>query len=263
MPVSRTVLAFIAMASAGCGPHAFSLPPGPPTPDPRAADIWNAASSACRATHTVHASLSVRGRLGGRRIPGMAGAALLVVVSDAGDIAIEARVSGQLAFKVGGRADDATLFLPNDRRVVRGPAADIVSALIGVPIDPPALVAVLAGCVSQTPADQGERFGPVLAVRTADATVYLEPHGAGTWRVRAGLRQALAVSYDYGADDKIRDINWQSTVPDAAVAITFRVDALDQNVPLDPGMFSVVVPDDATPMTIEELGRAGIAGEKR
>ena len=25
----------------------------------------------------------------------------------------------------------------------------------------------------------------------------------------------------------------------------------------------VVVPDDATPMTIEELGRAGIAGEKR
>jgi hypothetical protein len=264
MPVTRTVLALVVMASAGCGPHAFVLPSTPGVPEPRAADIWTAASSTCRDTHNLHASVSVRGRLAGRRIPGMAGATLLVVVSDAGEIGIEARVSGQLAFKLGGRAEDATLFLPNDRRVVRGRAADIVNALVGVPIDPQALLAVLAGCVSQAAAvEHGDRFGPVVAVKTANATVYLEPRGAGAWRVRAGVRQGLAVSYDFGPDDSIRDISWQSTVADASVAFAVRVDALDRNVPLDPAMFSVTVPDDATPATIEELGRSGLTGEKR
>lgn len=227
---------------------------------PDGAARWAAVVDACRNVRTYRARLGLSGTVANRHIPGFASAVLGLAVTSAGEIGLEARVSGQLVFTMAGTADHARLFLVEDQRVVDAPADTIVDALIGVPIGPARLLAVLAGCVSTSDAmTEAARYGDVLRVVSGDTTVFLEDRN-GAWAVRAGDAPGLQV--DYQAVDSGRPSRLAlRSIPgaDPRVSIVLHVDDAEINRPLPASVFSVRVPDTATPMSIEELRASGAA----
>jgi hypothetical protein len=258
----RLIAAAALAAAAGCASRAFVHPSGPGIPAPDAADVWENVSSACRGLSGVQAALGLTGRIGDQRIPGLAGATLYAAVSSAGAIGLEARVSSQLAFRMGGTAERATLFLPADNRVVVAPAADIVDALVGVRVTPERLLALLGGCMTRSDVvTRAARHAALLEVGTADATVFLEQRG-GSWGVRAAAADGLVMEYRRSGN-QIRDIVLDSAPGSASdVSLVLRLKQFDLAPNLAPAMFTVAVPDDARPMTVEELRASGLDGER-
>ncbi len=145
VPVALGVVLLAAGGAAACAAHRFSLPAGPPGPVADAAAIWAAATRRCRNVERYQAELHLSGRVNGARVPGLT---VGLALDGQGHIAVEARVAGSSVFLLAGTAARATLLLRNDHRVVTGPAADIVEALVGAPLGPARLEAVLSGCVA-------------------------------------------------------------------------------------------------------------------
>lgn len=262
MRVLRLLVAAVTIAIAACAPRGFVLPALTPTPAADTSEIWSAVSASCRAMTGARAALGLTGRVRDQRIPGLAGATLFAAVSGDGEIGLEARVSGQLVFRLGGTSSNATLLLPSDNRVVRGPADDIVDALVGLRLGPERLLAILGGCISRSgDVRHGERYGKVLRVETADAVVYLEPTGS-PWFVRAGTAEGLGVEYRRQAGD-LRDITFRSrSGTSTGVSVVLHVKELDLAPALTPSLFSVVVPDDARPMSLQQLREFGLVDER-
>ena len=260
-PVLIVALALSSLGAA-CGTRAFLRPAGPAQPAPDAGAAWTEATAACRPVTAYAASLDLSGRLGAQRIGRLAGATLDVAVTQAGQVGLEARASGQFIFRLGGTADRAVLVLED--RIVTAPASAIVEALIGLKISPAFLLAILTGCVSVSPTvERAGRFGDVIEIANADATAYLTRQ-AGSWRVRAG--QSGGISFDLTKYDRglPHEISLRSAAGDGpAVAVTLRVTRADANPSLPAGAFTVTEPPGSTPMTLDELRDAGPLGRDR
>jgi hypothetical protein len=258
----RLIAAAAVAATAGCASRAFVRPAGPGVPAPDAAAAWEDVSRTCRGLSGIQAALGLTGRIGDQRIPGLAGATLYAAVSSTGAIGLEARVSSQLAFRMGGTAERSTLFLPADNRVVIAPASDIVDALVGVRVTPERLLALLGGCMTRSDVvTRAARHEALLEVSTADATVFLEQR-AGSWVVRAAAADGLTMQYRR-SDDRIRDIVLESAPGSGSdVSLVLRIKEIDRAPSLVPAMFAVAVPDDARAITVEELRASGIDGER-
>ena len=176
-----------------------------------------------------------------------------------------------MLFRLGGTADKAVLLLRDQNRIATARPDEILEALIGVPVSPPRLLAIVSGCVTTTePLERADRHNQVLEIVTADATVYLTPAGGG-WQSRAGRSGpstplgAGDVLVDYGTfvNGLPRDIRIaSSTSGKAAVSLDLRVQAVQTNVPLDPALFRVTIPEGATSISLEELRQAGPLGER-
>jgi hypothetical protein len=235
-------------------------PSGPGAAVPDGAGRWAAVVDACRNVRTYRARLGLSGTVANRHIPGFASAVLGLAVTSAGEIGLEARVSGQLVFTMAGTAEHARLFLVDDQRVVDAPADAMVDALIGVPIGPARLLAVLAGCVSTSDTmNEAARYGNVLRVVSGDTTVFLEDRNGG-WTVRAGDAPGLQVDYQAIDNGQPRRLAIRSAPgAEPRVSIVLHVDDAEINRPLPASVFTVRVPDTATPMSIEELRASGAA----
>jgi hypothetical protein len=175
----------------------------------------------------------------GERVPGLR---LLTAVERSGRIAVEGRVASTLFFSLRGATDDATLVLFDDRRAATGGAAALLDALVGVPMIPERLMAVLSGCVSTSPPVTAESVGRYVRIRTADSRLYLEER-AGRWRIRAGVFDELAAEYDY------REGPWPSRVGlrtepgrTPVIQLTLILEVADTR-PRDPSVFAPRVPD--------------------
>lgn len=202
--------------------------------------------------------LGLTGKLGARRIRGLASAVLYVAVTADGRVGLEAQVSSQRVFRLGGTADRATLFLPADQRVVIDRADDIVDALIGVRLSPERLFAILGGCVSAgDTAATGERVGDTLRIRTPEAVVFLSRQ-AGRWTPVAVDFDDLLVDYQawHGAVPRRVLLRSHGTAS-SPVVITLNVRDVELNLPPAPAAFVVNVPDGASPMSIDELRSSG------
>jgi hypothetical protein len=176
-------------------------------------------------------------------------------------MALEARVSGELLFKLAGTGDRAVLLLAADRRVVTAPAGDIVDALIGVPLDPDRLLAMMTGCVSiSNDVTAAARYGDVVEVTTSDATVYLQLRGGG-WSVRAGQFGDFTVDYPSLRDGVPRQIGLRSRAGrEPVVTLLLSATSVDLADATPVSVFSVNVPEGATAMSIDELRRSGPLG---
>jgi hypothetical protein len=157
-----------------------------------------------------------------------------------------------------------TLLLPRDKRVLHeaSPSA-IVEALAGVPLAPDDLRAVVAGCgFSQADAPTGQRFdGGWVSVTAGNSMQWLRQE-QGVWRLFASVRPPLEVRYaDFvsGRPTTVR-LRRASAAADTAVDLTLRLSQVDLNIPLGAEVFQVEVPEDATPLTLDELRRAGPLG---
>ena len=252
-------MVLLAIFATSCGGRtAFVVPSSGGMPALEGAAIWKTLTTSCRSISSYRSEFGLTGQIGERRIRGLASARLYTALAANGNIALEANVSGQLLFRLGGAADTAVLLLTDQNRVATGRPEEILEAIIGVPIDPARLLAVVSGCVSRTESiERAVRYDRVLEIATTDATTYLMPATPG-WQVRAGRFDGVSVDYFAFQGGLPREMRIASSgIGKAAVSLDLRVEAVQINADLDPALFRVTIPEGATPISLDELRQAG------
>lgn len=252
----------------GCAAKAPRLPSGDGVPFPAFDSAFSQATANCQ-VRSISAVLSLSGRVGSQKLRGSVDAGL----AEPDRMVLEAVAPfGKPFFILGASGGEATLVLPRDGRFLRGAAPQaIVEALTGVSLTPAELRAVLAGCgLPSSPPTGGRAFGDEwVAVDAGDAggpggrgapTTWLR-RVEGRWRVAAATRGPVAVHYtDFNATRPSTVRLRMTTSGREAADITLRLSDVDVNVGLDAKVFTVDVPRDAAPLTLEELRRAGPLG---
>jgi hypothetical protein len=169
---------------------------------------------------------------------------------------------GRPVFTLVARDDKATLVLNRDRRVIRdaSPTA-LVEALAGVPLSPDDLRGAVAGCgFGAGELTNGESFpNGWVAGESGNARVWLHKVG-GAWQLAAATRNGLEIRYDQFASGRPAAVRLRATGTDAATDLTLQLSQVDINVPLEDKVFDVEIPDDAAPITLDELRRSGTLG---
>jgi hypothetical protein len=158
----------------------------------------------------------------------------------------------------------ATLVLNRDRRVVRdAPPAALIEALAGVALGPDELRAVVAGCgFTADPVTAGESYpGGWLRGEAGPTRVWLR-RVDGAWRLIATAKGAVEVRYDEFAVGRPALVRLRQPAAGGAgeTDLTLRLSQVDINVPLEDKVFVAEVPDDALPLTLEELRQSGPLG---
>jgi hypothetical protein len=246
-----------------CGPGAFVPPAGPGEPAPDAAVAWTEAIAACRDVRTYSASLRLSGRSADQRLPGVGA---IVALTAQGSIFLQIVGGNRPVLTLAGTADQATYFLHEDHRVVTARAGEIVETIVGVPISPEQLLAILSGCaVRQFDVQRAARFGKRLAVTTADGQVFLERR-TGPWETAAAIVGHLTVQFARKDSRFPTSLRLDATPPGGPgswINIS-AIDQLDINTDLAPAVFAPpAAAASAAPMTLEELRAAGPFGRTK
>jgi hypothetical protein len=249
------------VAAAACAPalRHISLPTGAGTPDNDFAATFSNAAARCRSARTLQAELALSGHAGRQRLRGrvLAGFA-------PGAVRLEGVAPfGSPAFILAADTTRGTLLLPRDHRVLQNAApADILNALIGVPLGADDLRAALAGCVKATAEPKsGTKYGEEwLSVDVGDGTIFLQRQQSG-WRIVAGRYANLQIEYPQLAGDLPSQIVIQSSPADVELTIGLSQVEVNGNLPHDE-LIAVKVPEGTQPISVEELRRAGPLGAK-
>lgn len=253
--IRALIAAGTALAISACAARVPPRPTGTTTPDPAAIDAFTSATRACRGFKTLTAELALSGRAGGAKIGGRVHAGL----ESGGALRLEGLAPfGAPVFILAGRNERATLWLPRERRVLKDTAvAEILERLTGLALGADDLRLMVSGCLADNaaPADGRQWPGGWQAVTLGpDRVAYL----------RARQRQTVIVAADYGPwrlDYSEHMGGYPRLVrvrrlADASTDVTARVGQLEVNTALDPRAFTVDVPPDADPMTLDELKSA-------
>jgi hypothetical protein len=234
-------------------------PSGSPGPDPTAADAFMAATASCRGFRSIEGELALSGRAGGERVRGR----VITGLEAGGAVRLEAPAPfGAPFFILAGRGETATLILPRERRVLTDtPVSAVLERLTGLSLGADDLRLVLSGCLVETPAPADGRQWPggwqavtiaperVAYLRTVQGRPVLVAADYGPWQVdysqhAAGFPRVVRVRSAFAK---------ASADHSAAVDITARVEQLEVNTQINPLAWSVEVPSDADPMTLDEL----------
>jgi hypothetical protein len=251
------------LAAPACAPRHFTLPSGAGVPFPGYGAAFDEASAPCRGVRTLTAELALSGRAGAERLRGR----ILAGVERPGSLRLEgvAPFGAPVFIVVAHPGTESALLLPREGRVLRGvPAAAILGALAGLDLDPDDLLAILVGCVvaDPQPAEGHTLANGWTAVALADGdTAYLRREASG-WRIAAGIAGPVTIEYREFLNGFPRQVRLRSEPPGGGVAadLTVRLQQVELNVPIDRAAFSLVVPVDAVPLTLEELRRLGPLG---
>lgn len=253
----------VAVTLGACAPAPLRLPVGPGLPFPEFREASTAARSTCRTVRTWTAEIAIGGRSGSARLRGR----VLAGLARPERLRLEGLAPfGAPVFILVADEDGATLWVPRERRVLRHPSTGaILDALAGVALEPDELLDLVTGCVAAGDAVAGRVYpGGWSAVELDDgSTAFLRREGTA-WRVAAGVRGAVTVEYRgyEGPWPRRLRVRTSAGVGGAASAtdLTLRVAQVEVNVPLGPEAFTVEVPADAEPLTLEELRETGPLG---
>ena len=248
----------------------MKLPTGPGAPAADTADAIADATAACRAVSTFSAEIGVSGSVGGQRLRGR----LLVGLASPGSARIEAVAPvGAPVFIFVASGQDATVLLPRDDRVLeRGPAASVLEAVAGVPLDPADLKAALTGCARTPDHARGRSLGNDWRIVPDGPTeLYLRRDPKiGRWSVAAALYHEGGPSPGSGSprdrprgDWRAEYQNVQGGLPRSIhfaggqrFDLTLTLTQVTLNGPLGPEVFRVQIPRSAAPITLDELRHA-------
>ncbi|MEO5896104.1 MAG: hypothetical protein ABIS06_10410 [Vicinamibacterales bacterium] len=250
----------LAIAASACAPPSRpSLPHGAGTPFPGFESAYQQATLECAGVRTITMELALSGKAGDTKLRGRINAGFAAP----DDMVLEGLAPfGKPAFVLAARGADATLVLPRDQRVLRGAAPSaIVEALAGVVLTPAELRTAVAGCGLSVAATTraGRSYGnDSVALDSEAGTVYLR-RSEGRWRLSAVVRDGLTIQYADFTGGRPATVFVRTAVADLAL----RLSQTEINVPLDPRVFDIDVPQNAVPLTIEELRRAGPLGDAR
>jgi hypothetical protein len=247
----------LGLVIAGCGPRRITLPTDAGAPLPDYAQIHADVSSACAGVRTLEAELGLSGRAGGQPLRGRVRAGFERPAS----MRLEGVAPfGAPAFVLVARGGTATLLLPRDGRVVRDAAPEeVLGALTGVTLAPADLQALLTGCVEPAPKSTAGRLhgnGWASVDLEGGATLYLQRRG-GAWRVRAARRDGWQIEYPAWPGAFPQSARLRSDAPALDVDLSATISQLEANVDFEPSVFTVDVPGDADPLTLDELREAG------
>lgn len=240
-----------------CAARRVGVPGDAGTPFPDFAAVHAQVSAPCTGTRTFTAELSLSGRAGSERLRGR----VIAGFERPDRMRLEGVAPfGPPAFILAARGDMAVLLLPRERRVLRGVRADeILGALTGVALGPSDLQAILTGCVTPAPqAASGRRHanGWVSLELTSGAVVYLEMRNGG-WEIRAARRAGWQIEYGQWENRYPVTVRLISGGEGPPVDLTASMSQLEANVDIVPEAFTVDVPADVDPLSIEELREAG------
>jgi hypothetical protein len=272
--MSRRLVFLLAASAASCGTPLMKLPSGPGTavsPEDAAAALAQA-TAACRTLRTMTAEIAVSGSAGGHRLR----ARLSAGVAAPASARLEAVAPfGPPFFIFFANADEATLLLPRDARVLEhGQPAAVLDAVAGVPLGAADLQAALTGCVagSDEAPLHARQFGEGWRQLTGTPAgeLYLRRDAAGgAWVLTAVVRRepggrAWRVEYRDRHDGlpqtmRIASIDQADVDSRSHRAFDLRLvlSQVEINVPLDDAAFTIQIPRSATPISLDELRRAG------
>lgn len=246
----------LAVAASACAARTPPRPSGTPGPDPAAIAAFTTATAACRGFKSMTAELSLSGRAAGERIRGR----VIAGLEAGGAVRLEGVAPfGPAIFILAGRNEMATLLLPRDRRVLPAtPVSAVLERLTGLALGADDLRLMVSGCLTDNaaPADGQQWPGGWQAVALGpDRVAYL--------RAQQGRPVVVAADYgpwrlDYaehlsGFPRVVRVRRSQGEPGDAATDVTARVGELEVNTVINPAAFTLEIPSDADPMTLDEL----------
>jgi hypothetical protein len=251
------------LLTSGCAAHRFVPPTGPGEPVPEFAQQFEEATKACRDVRSLTADASLSGRVSGQRVRGR----LQIGLADPNALRLEAIAPfGAPMFILAAQKGTGTLLMPRDKAVLRDTPADaIIDAIAGIKLTPDELRAVATGCVSPAPSPTGgQRYaGDLVAIELKDhATVYVR-NEKGAPRIVGAHRPGLLVEYHEYANGLPRKIALRGDDPNATSELLLTLSQIELNVTLGPQAFTVDVPPDARPITLDELRKTGPLGRGR
>jgi outer membrane lipoprotein-sorting protein len=260
-PARRAPAAFALalVAVAGCAPGRLRLPSGTGTPLSDPAPVIDEAIGHCAALRTFTAEIRLSGRAGGHRIR----VRLVAGLAAPDGIRLEAVAPvGQPLFILASAGNRTTLLLPRDDRVLTGqPPAAILEALAGVSLTPPVLRSLLAGCPGGAIDREGVRAigSEWVVAATADGGMAYFRRLDGRWRLTALRGPSLEVEVVPGAGPQPASVRLTSPPgrDGASFDLVLRLEQVETNSTIPDEAFTVRVPADAVPMTLDELRQAG------
>ena len=224
------------------------------------------ATAACKGFRSIEGELSLSGRAGDERVRGR----ILTGLESGGAVRLEAVAPfGAPFFVLAGRAERATLVLPREHRVLKDTAVADVLERIDRPVARrrrPAPDRVgLPRRSAPTPSDGRQWGGGWRAVTIGpDRVAYL--------RVVNGQPVLTAADYgpwhvDYSAHaggfPRVVRVRRRRRPGEGGIDITARIEQLQVNTQINPRAWSVDVPSDADPMTLDELRSIAPLAEKK
>ncbi len=256
------MVSVLALTASACGPRVLTLPSGSGDVFPGFAAAFEEASRGCQGVRTMTAELQITGRAGDTRLR----ATVLAGLARPDGVRLEGLAPfGRPAFVFVSHAAESTLLLPRDGRVLVGqdPGA-VIEALLGLRVEPAGLRAMLTGCVSPDPEPiRGRLYGTRWAAIDIGlgSTAFLRP-GEAPGRIVAGRVRGIVLEFAEFSGPMPRRIRlWSDRDAGGLVAdLMVRLSQVEINTTLDPAVFSVDIPRDAAPLSLEELRRAGPLG---
>lgn len=253
-------LAALLVAAGACAARGVAWPTDPGTPWPDYQETFDEATASCRSVRALSAELVLEGRAGGTRLRGRIHGGF----ARPGKLRLEGIAPfGPPVFVLTALDGAATLFLPRERRVLTAPTAAVLEALVGLALDAPDLMALVTGCFVPDPVGhRAVRFpdGSATVAVGGGAVLYLRVE-RGRSRLGAGRRDGLMVEYDAWADGvptRLRVVqSAPSTRSGPLVDLAVRLSQVLVNPPLGPEVFVAKVPDDARPLTLDEVRETG------
>ena len=174
-------------------------------------------------------------------------------------------------FILAGRAEQATLVLPRERRVLQGTSvAAVLERLTGLALGADDLRLIVSGClVDRASPTEGRQWpGGWQAVTIGpERTAYLRPVQGRPTLVAADYgRWHIDYSQHLNGFPRLVRLRSAEAVANAdrntTVDITARVEQLDVNTSINPRAWDVDVPSGADPMTLDELRSIAPLAEK-
>jgi outer membrane lipoprotein-sorting protein len=245
------------LVSAGCAPKRLELPTGAGEPAPDAQAIVAQTLVRCRALRTLTAEIRLSGRAGRQKLRGR----LIAGFQAPDSLRLEAAAPfGPPVFILAASGEHSTLLLPRDARVLTdAPPAGILAALAGPALSPGELLPLLAGCpaIDPTITDVRRHGTAWLSFASDRSTVYLRER-SGTWTIVAIERPALRVDYSQVSGAQPGTIQLRDPTASASrFDLSLAMSQVEINVEIPKEAFVVKVPDDAVPMTLDDLRQAG------
>ena len=253
LPAVLAVFGFLA----GCASPRLTLPSGPGAPLDNFQTIFDEATSACAAVRTLTGELQLSGRVAGQRLRGRA----LVGIAGPDSLRLEGLAPfGSPAFILAATGGKATLFLPRDNRVLRRRRRrPKCSTRWPAPRSRPA---TCWQCFQDVP---WPIDGPWAHARSVSGWRSISKMALACfcgavnsgWTIIASSGRGWRIEYVEWAARFPSTIHLVSTGDPARVDLNVRVAEIEANVALGSDAFSVNVPPDAEPITLEELRESG------